>query len=332
MVVTVDRRIVGVAVVMGLGLWVLDAALDAWLFFDGTVLALLVTDVPVHELYIRTVMLGSFLAFGLLAGWQSGRVEARNREAALFRELLDEASDSVFVIDPQTGAISDANETAAEMLGYDREALLDLTVADINPQFDDAASFVAFTQSDRGEQLDTYETVHERADGTTVPVEISAATVTVEGEAFRIAIVRDVSDRRERERRIRHYQRAVESSTDMLTAVDRSRRYLFANPAYCSFHDLDVEAVRGEPLDAVLDAETLETVEPHLDRAFDGETVHFEMRRTRPGRGERTLEVTYFPIREDGDVRAVGASLRDVTRREQMIRDLRTTRQRYESL
>lgn len=57
----------------------------------------------------------------------SDRVECE-RELELFRQLIDQSNDSVLIIDPETGAFLDANETACRRRGYSREELLDLTV------------------------------------------------------------------------------------------------------------------------------------------------------------------------------------------------------------
>ncbi|MFB6202787.1 MAG: PAS domain S-box protein [Halorhabdus sp.] len=330
----VTRWFPAVAAGLGLCVWVVDAAVDTLLFYEGrSFLALLVTDVPAHELYIRSLILVLFVAFGIFTAWGAGRLRSHERDLTLFRRLIDEATDSVFVIDPETGDILDVNETACDVLGYDRETLLAMTVADLNPTFDDPDSFRRFMNSTEGRELSFYETTHERADGTTLPVEVSASTVTVQGRRYRIAIVRDVSERKARERRISHYEQAVESSRDLLTAVDENFRFLFANDAYRTFHGLEADSISGVALDSVIDDAEFERIEPHLEAALAGDRVQFEMVRTHTDRGDRVLDVRYWPLRDaDGEIHGVGASLRDVTDRMEMIEDLRRARQRYESL
>ena len=328
------RKILALAVGLGICVWVLDAAFDAVFFYAGTpFLALLVTDVPAHELYIRSLILFVFVAFGVLAARQARRMQAREREATLFSRLVDEATDSVYVIDPETGRIRDVNETVCDTLGYDRSTLLGMSVADINPEFEDPASFRAFLDSEAGDSLEYYETKHVRADGTTVPVEISTSDVTIQGEAYRIAIARDISERREREQTIAQYKQAVESSRDLLSAVDSDLQFLFANAAYRAFHGIEVASLRGKTLDEVLEAREFERIESAVRDALAGERVQFEMTRTHAEHGDRVLDVRYWPLRDaDGEIHGVGTSMRDVTDRREMIEDLRRSRERYESL
>jgi len=328
------RRILTLAVGLGMSVWVLDAALDTLFFYEETpFVALLVTDIPAHELYIRLVIMAVFVAAGAVAARQATQMREHERDVTLFRQLVDDASDSVFVIDPETGRITDVNETACEVLGYDRSTLLEMTPADLNTEFDEATAFREFLTAPEHETLEYYETVHERADGTTFPVEISASMVTIDDQQFRIAIARDISSRRERERRITHYKQAVESSRDLLTAVDSELQFLFANEAFRRFHGIGAETVQGEPLESVLDDQEFEIVEPRLRDALAGDRVSFEMVRTHASEGERVLDIRYWPLRDtDGAIQGVGASLRDVTEQKEMVEDLRRARQRYESL
>ncbi len=51
----------------------------------------------------------------------------------LFRTLLNQADDSIEIIDPATGRFLDSNEKAFSSLGYTREEHRSLTVPDIDP-------------------------------------------------------------------------------------------------------------------------------------------------------------------------------------------------------
>ncbi|CCQ33702.1 two-component system sporulation sensor kinase A protein [Halorhabdus tiamatea SARL4B] len=327
------RTILLLAIGLGIGVWVFDAVVDAVFFYEQSFLALLVTDVPVHELYSRSLMLVAFVGFGVVAARLAETVQERERDRTLFRRLIDEATDSVYVMDPETGMITDVNETACEVLGYDRSTLVGTSVAAINPEFEDGDEFTAFLDSPTGRELEYYETRHVRADGTTFPVEISASDVTIDGRQFRIAIVRDITERKRRERRIAHYKQAVESSHDQLAAVDTELQYLFGNEAYRSFHGIETESVHGQSLDQLLTSEEFDQIEPHVREALAGDRVSFEIPRTHDSKDDRVLDVRYWPLRdEDGAIQGVGASLRDVTDHKEMIEDLRRARKRYESL
>ena len=138
-----------------------------------------------------------------------------------------------------------------------------------------------------------------------------------------VAICRDVTDLERRRRALKRYERAIVGATDLIAAVDGENRFLFANPQYAEFHDVDAGAVKGKRLDEVLPEEAFRTIEPNLARARRGTEVSFRMTRQHPQKGERTLDVQYYPLREDDDATGVVAVLRDVTDRENRTRQLR---------
>lgn len=113
----VKARLILLSLFAGITVWVFDAIVDMLFFYDEAFLSLLLFDVPLHELYLRTVGIVVFLGFGLTAAWLVGNLEAREADLELFRTLIDEANDSVFVIDPESGELLDVNATACDLLG-----------------------------------------------------------------------------------------------------------------------------------------------------------------------------------------------------------------------
>lgn len=171
-----------------------------------------------------------------------------------------------------------------------------------------------------------------------------------------IAICREVTDLKRREEKLRQYKRAIEGATDLISASDREGRYLFANPQYCAYHGLDPKSVEGRELSSVFDDRAFAEIQRHKERALEGETVRYRTVRTHPTKGERILDVRYYPleneesgseiggprpesgegISDDGEtdpvdgeteeeatIVGVVAVLRDVTDREERARQLR---------
>ena len=122
-------------------------------------------------------------------------------DRARFRLLLDQAHDAVFIADPKVGLFLDVNQTAVEKLGYSREELLTMTPRDIEVGFSlsepEWEKFMNRIRSTNGAVL---EGVHRRKDGTTFPVEISLMIKQIESREYQVAIVRDISERKELEK------------------------------------------------------------------------------------------------------------------------------------
>lgn len=115
----------------------------------------------------------------------------------LFRSLLDQATDAVEVIDPDTARFLDVNEHAHSALGYTRQELLGMSVTDIDPLVT-LPRFMDHVARLRNTGALTLETLHRRKDGATFPVEVSARLIRLDRE-YLLAIVRDITQRRKAE-------------------------------------------------------------------------------------------------------------------------------------
>ncbi|MFW5807198.1 MAG: PAS domain S-box protein, partial [Spirochaetota bacterium] len=129
-----------------------------------------------------------------------------------------------------------------------------------------------------------------------------------------VGFVEDITDRRRMEQHLLHYKLAVDSLDQIVVAVDKEARYLLANRAFLTRHQLSEEEVVGRPAWDVLGAEVYEEhVRPHLEKALRGQTVTFDMQIHYPGDDLRHLNVSYYPIRVDGTVEGVVSVKADVT-------------------
>ncbi|UWG48600.1 Signal transduction histidine kinase with PAS domain [Halanaeroarchaeum sp. HSR-CO] len=120
--------------------------------------------------------------------------------------------------------------------------------------------------------------------------------------------------RRDQELSLRQFKQTVESSKDLLAAIDTNHEYLFANNEYRQYHGIETGEIAGRSLADVLDPEEFDRVEPMIETALYGRPVQTEISRENREGEERILDVRLFPLEgSNGDIRGVGASMRDVT-------------------
>ena len=208
----------------------------------------------------------------------------------LFRKLIDASNDAFEVIDPKTLRFLDINERGCKDLGYSREEALSLTVADINPEIrrtEMAQIWAMFEQSGSV----TMETVHERKDGSTFPVEVNARCVQLD-RRYTVAVVRDISERKRTQEELR------ESEERLRLAVQAGRMFAYSWDAAT-----DVIKRSGESCKilGISDAAPL-TGEQALAKvhAHDRERLKTAISELNPENPH--LQVSYRMIRPDGSL------------------------------
>jgi PAS domain S-box-containing protein len=115
----------------------------------------------------------------------------------LTRFTIECASDAVFWITPDA-RLFDANEAACRSLGYTRDELLQLSVPDVDLQYNAALWPEHFEELRRRGSL-TFESVHRAKDGRPFPVEIVANHLRFGEEEMNCAFVRDITERKQAE-------------------------------------------------------------------------------------------------------------------------------------
>ncbi|TKX87077.1 PAS domain S-box protein [Halorubrum sp. SS5] len=244
-----------------------------------------------------------------------------------YRDIVERLDDPV-LLQNRDGEFELLNEAVSEFAGVDREALYG---TDEFALMDPAAA--AEIDERRREVLEREETVEYEV-SPEFPTSGREATFSTQrypyydadGElAGTFAICRNVTDRKRRERELERYERAINGATDLIAAVDRDGRLLFANPQYREYHGIGDRDVTDLTLADVVPEGSYERVERQVERALRGESVEYRTTRTHPTRGKRTFDVRYYPLDSpDGEAPAgVVGVLRDVTDSENRARQLR---------
>ncbi len=136
--------------------------------------------------------------------------DRKKREAELIQKrerlqaLFDGAPDGVIVHDAD-GQILDVNETICKQLGYTRQEMLSMDVFALDVKLDEEAIKAEWQSMDLGSmhRLEV-EGRHRRKDGSTFPVEVWVSKIRSNGpESYRfVALIRDITDRKEYEQRL----------------------------------------------------------------------------------------------------------------------------------
>ncbi|OIQ58498.1 sporulation kinase E [Moorella thermoacetica] len=146
-----------------------------------------------HEIELLC-KLANNLAFGIKA---LRTLNALRESEAKYRNLVEQASDGIFLADVQ-GRLVDVNPSGCALIGYTRNEVLKLSLQDLIPPEDLAAQPVHFDDIRDGKTILIKRRLRCK-DGSVVPVEISAKVLD---NGLLQGIVRDVTEHKRMEEEI----------------------------------------------------------------------------------------------------------------------------------
>ena len=256
--------------------------------------------------------------------------QARRSAATKYESLLQAAPNAILLVEAETGEVVEANEAAVALTGYEQPDLRGKPVWDLHPTEQAAAYRWVFEQSldgptTRSELPDGSPFVVRRRDGTEVPVEISAGVVELDGETYVQSIVRDISDRLDRERELRVKNRAIDEASVGITIADANTEdndIVYSNAEFASLTGYHATEMDGENCRVLQGPETdPESVAELAAGIENAEPVRTELLNYRKDRTPFWNEVSITPVEdESGDVTHFVGFQRDVTERKRRER------------
>ncbi|WP_135851512.1 bacterio-opsin activator domain-containing protein [Halorussus salinus] len=206
----------------------------------------------------------------------------RERELVQYERIVETIDDGVYVLDDESRFVT-VNAAYEELTGYSREQLRGRPAELLAT--DDEAMTTAERAHERmvdGETRSAKVTTEIRtSEGERVPVEARFAPYGLEDGTGRVGVLRDVSERRERERELERYETVVETLWDGVYALDADERFVMANQRFLDMTGYDRDELLGEPSDLVhgepvnATAEELSAAVSAGDR--EGATLEFDL-------------------------------------------------------
>ncbi len=145
----------------------------------------------------------------------SERVQAEN-ELRRSKYSIDHASDAVYWIG-EDGSLVDVNDTACQILDFSRDELLRMSIIDISRDLaPEEWPQIWRTVRDKGSVL--AQGLHCTKTGRVFPVEVSSSYQEFGGRKFQCAFARDITERKESERRVQDMNLQLERRVEERTA------------------------------------------------------------------------------------------------------------------
>ena len=139
-----------------------------------------------------------------------------DRDLQRYEAIVETVNDGIYVKN-EDNQFTLVNDTYAEMVGYPPEDLVGRDSSFlVSEEVMEAAEEIYRDLRTGDERTETVEATMETADGETIETEASFAVISRDEEHERVGLVRDVTERRERERRLERQNERLESFASML--------------------------------------------------------------------------------------------------------------------
>jgi two-component system cell cycle sensor histidine kinase/response regulator CckA len=257
--------------------------------------------------------------------------EASRVSAAILRAFVDHTTDAFFLLDGD-GVIIDVNARACDSLGYAREALLGRRPADLEVSRDAARGGDVTTPAAPDPRVaSTLEAQYRRADGSTIPVELSLVSFQVEGQRFAVSMARDVTERKRAQASLQLFRALLDHSMDTIEVIEPATgRILDVNAQACRAHGYTRDEYLGLTIvDLSPQVPPARWTAIAADVEREGSIVLQDVHRRKDG-SIFPVEVTSSFVRLDRDY--LVAVVRDVTARRAAEDALRRSREHLDAL
>jgi PAS domain S-box-containing protein len=248
-----------------------------------------------------------------------------------YRRLYETNRDGIVQTD-RTGCIVECNKAYADMLGYSKEELLDLTYQQLTPEKWRQMENEIVSQSwEKSGHSPVYEKEFVRKDDSVFPASVRVLVVSDEnGKPLEMwSIVRDITRRKQAEEEVIKEKNVLkgimENTGTMLAYLDPEFNFVAVNSAYAKGSGHSAEELIGKNHFALFpNAENQAIFEKVRDT---GKTVAYYDKSfdfaDQPGRGVTYWDWTLAPVKDEtGSVQGLALSLIETTRRKELEQEL----------
>ncbi len=272
---------------------------------------------------------------------QFKEITERKRQEQKYQNLFEDSRDALVIFD-KDGMI-ECNEQTLELFGVDSvDTLLNKTPWELSPPQqpdgrDTEAAAMEHVQSAFDTGVDFFEWRHQRADGTTFPAEVKLSRFSYGDETVLLALIRDISARKEREQKLGNAreasQKVIETSPIPIWVQD-VEEIVYANEAAMSFYGYDEpESLLGTSALSFVPEEHRVPARKRIEAMLETGEPMDELTDTFITKDGTTREAIFAatPIMYDGE-QAIVVVAKDITEQKEREQELREAKDRFQAL
>jgi len=242
---------------------------------------------------------------------------ALRHSEAKYRNLFECSCDSIFIIDAETLQLLDANWNAIRQLGYTRQELLRLSLADIEAPMATSRRQSLLQQLEHEGSV-IYEHALRCKDGSQIIAEINTQVIEYgERLAFQ-SFGRNITECKQAKAALKEsearYRRLIETAREGIWIIDADAMTSFVTPRMAHMLGYTVEEMLGTHLFDFIDEEVQAIAEVHLERSYQNIKEQHQFTFRRKDGSELWTIVSATPIfNQEGQYEGALAMITDLT-------------------
>lgn len=156
--------------------------------------------------------------------------ERRKREQVELNmgRMFNQSFNEIYIFDSGSLKFIRVNQAAIDNLGYSMEELQQMTPLDIKPEFTNSSFAEKIDPLRQGTPKIQFETSHQRKDGSVYPVEVHLQLTTFDMKQVFMAIIMDISERKQAEQNLLEYSQQLENRVEERTKELRESQKMYS--------------------------------------------------------------------------------------------------------
>lgn len=154
-------------------------------------------------------------------------ISKRTNELYLLQHCMEYAQECLLWVD-QEGKVIYSNQAAALTYDYTKEEFLNKTIFDFVPSLNPSNYSDQWKELAEGGMAEA-ESIHKKNDGSLFPAWVQHNFIAYQGKTFNCVFIRDLTDQKEQEERLRITQLSVDKAQDMVFWLDDKANIFYAN-------------------------------------------------------------------------------------------------------
>ncbi len=254
--------------------------------------------------------------------------ESLRQSEVNYRSIFNSVNDAIAIHDMATGEFLDVNKKYCELFAYTRDEVCKRTVEDMGPGEPPYTQADALERINRAAEGDPqlFEWMAKDSRGNLFWIEVNLKRATLEGQDRLLAVVRDITERKQAEEKLRRseakFRDLVENINDVIYSTDQNGEIVYISPSIKSVVGYDPSEIIGSNFTKYIHPDDLAYVTERFSRILSGELKPGEYRILAKSGEYHWIRASSKPLYEGNKILGLTGMFTDITEQKRLESEL----------